>query len=155
MGPKKLLLSVMLIFFIAAAGLQAGEDRKNQYYFDVGSAFLLYIPLPHIGFSADFPIGHNLVLSPETNVTFVLYLPAFLSIGAQINYISDSYFGGCGVSRYFLFYEEEDIFEYGLTCLKVQAGRSLKRCNVSLFAILPMLSGWSLPMIGVSLKFKL
>ncbi len=155
MGTKKLLLSIMLIFFIAAAELQAGEDRKNQYYFDVGSAFFLYIPFPHIGFSADFPIGDNLVLSPETNVTFFLYLPVFLSIGTQINYIGDRYFWGCGVSRYFLFYEEEDIFEYGLTCLKVQVGRSIERCKVSLFAILPLLSGWNLPMIGVSFKFKL
>lgn len=156
MGTKKLLISVMLILFIAAAGLQAGEERNNQYYFNIGSGFFYYIPLPHFGFSADIPFKDNLVFSPEAEVTFVLIYPAFFSIGAQINYIGERYFLGGGLSRYFFLYADaDDWLEEGATCLKVNAGRKLRRLNVSVYAVLPLLSGWDLPMIGISFKFKL
>jgi len=102
---KKCLLSVLLIFAVLGCFLKA-EDVKVKtdrpaVFFNLGAITAVsgeyFIPLPYGGFNLDYPLGKNMMISPELNVVFLLYLPVYLVPGVQVNFKDDTKFVGCGI----------------------------------------------------------
>jgi hypothetical protein len=102
---KKWLLSVLIVFVAFGCFLQAEDVKattnRPAVYFNLGSIIPIsgeyFIPLPHGGFSLDYPLGKNVMISPELNAIFVLYYPAYLAPGVQINFRDKKMFIGGGI----------------------------------------------------------
>ncbi|MCX6580665.1 MAG: hypothetical protein NT166_10840 [Candidatus Aminicenantes bacterium] len=102
---KKCLLSLLLIVAVLGCFLKA-EDVKVKtdrpaFFFNLGAITAVsgeYIfPLPCGGFSLDYPLAKNVMISPELNVVFYNYMPVFFAPGVQINFKDDSKFVGGGI----------------------------------------------------------
>lgn len=102
---KKYLLSVLIVFLVFGSFLKADDIKVKTdhptFYFNLGSIIPVsgeyFIPLPHGGFSLDYPLGKNVMISPELNAIFVLYYPAYLAPGVQINFRNNKMFIGGGI----------------------------------------------------------
>lgn len=102
---KKCLLSVLIVFMVFGCLLKAEDvnvtTERPAFYFNLGSIIPVsgeyFIPLPHGGFSLDYPLGKNVMLSPEVNAIFLLYIPVYLAPGVQINFRDKNMFIGGGV----------------------------------------------------------
>ncbi|MCX6578635.1 MAG: hypothetical protein NT166_00450 [Candidatus Aminicenantes bacterium] len=102
---KKCLLSVLIVFTVFGCVLQAEDVKvttdRPAFYFNMGAITAVsgeyFIPLPYGGFGLDYPLGKNVMISPELNVIFLLYLPVYLAPGVQVNFKDDTKFVGGGI----------------------------------------------------------
>lgn len=156
---KKCLLSVLLIFavlgcFLKAEDVNVKTDRP-ALFFNLGAITAFsgegIIPLPCGGFNLDYPLGKNVMISPELNVIFCYYLPVFLAPGVQINIKEKSMFVGGGIVVLTDLYDFEGD---SATLLKFNVGYISDRTRFSIY----LLTGGDMSeatVLGATVSFRL
>jgi hypothetical protein len=136
---KKIVVSVlmMLMVLFLSGNLNAKEASHTDTYFNVGflGAVALPIPFPQVGVNFDWHANQRLMISPEIGVIFILYIPAAITPGIQLNYkVNKSFHVGCGVT---LFTPIIDDMDSTTPCIKLNAGWIKNRVKYSVYILIP------------------